>query len=192
MDNAVLAQQEEISDYFEKFGSSLNNVISTSDNEVGIGETPKETVLTIDKVTLYRYLPISGIEPANKKPLLIAYSLIGSYKMLDLQKDRSVIKNLLLKGIEVYVIDWGHPNKSDKWLSFDDYILSYLADCVDFITAKHSLSSISLLGICEGGVVWISILAPSRIPHKVMTVCVGFLLRYEERTSHLQSRLESA
>ena len=105
MDNAVLAQQEEISDYFEKFGSSLNNVISTSDNEVEIGETPKETVLTIDKVTLYRYLPISGIEPANKKPLLIAYSLIGSYKMLDLQKDRSVIKNLLLKGIEVYVID---------------------------------------------------------------------------------------
>ena len=152
MDNAVLAQQEEISDYFEKFGSSLNNVISTSDNEVGIGETPKETVLTIDKVTLYRYLPISGIEPANKKPLLIAYSLIGSYKMLDLQQDRSVIKNLLLKGIEVYVIDWGHPNKSDKWLSFDDYILSYLADCVDFITAKHALSSISLLGICEGGV----------------------------------------
>ena len=120
MNNPVLAQQEEFSDYFEKIGSSVNNVVSTTDNEVGIGESLKEAVLSIDKVTLFRYLPIDGVKPANKKPLLIAYSLIGSYKMLDLQQDRSVIKNLLLKGIEVYVIDWGHPNKSDKWLSFDD------------------------------------------------------------------------
>jgi polyhydroxyalkanoate synthase len=152
MNNPVLAQQEEFSDYFEKIGSSVNNVVSTTDNEVGIGESLKEAVLTIDKVTLFRYLPIDGVKPANKKPLLIAYSLIGSYKMLDLQQDRSVIKNLLLKGIEVYVIDWGHPNKSDKWLSFDDYILTYLSDCVDFIKARHSLTNISLLGICEGGV----------------------------------------
>ena len=152
MNNPVLAQQEEFSDYFEKIGSSVNNVVSTTDNEVGIGESLKEAVLAIDKVTLFRYLPIDGVKPANKKPLLIAYSLIGSYKMLDLQQDRSVIKNLLLKGIEVYVIDWGHPNKSDKWLSFDDYILTYLSDCVDFIKARHSLTNISLLGICEGGV----------------------------------------
>ena len=98
MNNPVLAQQEEFSDYFEKIGSSVNNVVSTTDNEVGIGESLKEAVLTIDKVTLFRYLPIDGVKPANKKPLLIAYSLIGSYKMLDLQQDRSVIKNLLLKG----------------------------------------------------------------------------------------------
>ena len=49
MNNPVLAQQEEFSDYFEKIGSSVNNVVSTTDNEVGIGESLKEAVLTIDK-----------------------------------------------------------------------------------------------------------------------------------------------
>ena len=39
MNNPVLAQQEEFSDYFEKIGSSVNNVVSTTDNEVGIGES---------------------------------------------------------------------------------------------------------------------------------------------------------
>ena len=99
MNNPVLAQQEEFSDYFEKIGSSVNNVVSTTDNEVGIGESLKEAVLAIDKVTLFRYLPIDGVKPANKKPLLIAYSLIGSYKMLDLQQDRSLSRIFYSKAL---------------------------------------------------------------------------------------------
>ncbi|HCD27112.1 MAG TPA: class III poly(R)-hydroxyalkanoic acid synthase subunit PhaC [Gammaproteobacteria bacterium] len=152
MINPVLDQQKEFEDYFDKVGSSINNFVSLPDSEVKIGETPKEEVLKLDKVTLYRYFPLDGVKPANTRPLLIAYSLIGSYTMLDLQRDRSVIRNLLLQGQAVYVIDWGHPNKSDKWLSFDDYVESYLSDCVDYICDHHNLSAISLLGICEGGV----------------------------------------
>ena len=72
--------------------------------------------------------------------------------MLDLQPDRSVIRNLLLEGLDVYIIDWGSLNKSDRWLSFDDYIDSYLADCVDFITREHDVADLSLMGVCEGGV----------------------------------------
>ena len=126
--------------------------MTLTDDEVCIGETAKEVVFRVDKVTLYRYLPIDGVKPSEKKPLLIAYSLIGSYEMLDLQQDRSVIRNLLLDGIDVYMIDWGHPNKADKWLSFDDYVEYYLNDCVDYVCAQHDLPSISMLGICEGGV----------------------------------------
>ena len=152
MSNSLAEQHSEAAEYFDKLGSSINNLMTLTDDEVCIGETAKEVVFRVDKVALYRYLPIDGVKPSEKKPLLIAYSLIGSYEMLDLQQDRSVIRNLLLDGIDVYMIDWGHPNKADKWLSFDDYVEYYLNDCVDYVCAQHDLPSISMLGICEGGV----------------------------------------
>ena len=152
MSNSLAEQHSEAAEYFDKLGSSINNLMTLTDDEVCIGETAKEVVFRVDKVALYRYLPIDGVKPSEKKPLLIAYSLIGSYEMLDLQQDRSVIRNLLLDGIDVYMIDWGHPNKADKWLSFDDYVEYYLHDCVDYVCAQHDLPSISMLGICEGGV----------------------------------------
>ena len=102
MNNPVLAQQEEFSDYFEKIGSSVNNVVSTTDNEVGIGESLKEAVLTIDKVTLFRYLPIDGVKPANKKPLLIAYSFERKVKQSPLSPVlKSLKKNLPLLCLKI-------------------------------------------------------------------------------------------
>ena len=53
--------------------------------------------------------------------------------MMDLQPDRSLIKNLLNLGMDVYIIDWGYPGKMDRFIQFDDYIDTYLSDAVDFV-----------------------------------------------------------
>ena len=59
--------------------------------------------------------------------MLIAYGLIGRYTMADLQEDRSLVRNLLNLGVDLYVIDWGHPSRADRYLTVDDYVEGYLA-----------------------------------------------------------------
>ena len=34
--------------------------------------------------------------------------------MADLQEDRSLVRNLLKLGIDLYVVDWGNPSRADR------------------------------------------------------------------------------
>jgi polyhydroxyalkanoate synthase len=70
--------------------------------------------------------------------------------MLDLQPDRSYIRNLLNGGADLYLIDWGFPTKSDRYLTLDDYI-DYIDHCVDFIRKETGHDKINILSICQGG-----------------------------------------
>jgi polyhydroxyalkanoate synthase len=137
---------------------------------VTFGVTPKEAVYKDDKVTLYRF---KGERPATTKtPLLICYALVNTPYMVDLQDDRSMVKNLLALGQDVYLIDWGYPDGSDKYLNLDDYINGYLRRCVDFLRKSHSVDAINLLGICQGGAfsLCFSAIYPEKIKNLVTMV----------------------
>ena len=118
---------------------------------VDVGATPKTLVLRQDKVALYHYdaLPETTVSTG---PALIVYGLIGRYTMADLQEDRSLVRNLLARGVDLYVVDWGHPNRSDQYRTLDDYVDWYLDDCIEHICRSAGVDRITLLGICEGGV----------------------------------------
>jgi len=45
---------------------------------------------------------------------------VGRYTMADLQEDRSLVRNLLNLGVDLYVVDWGNPSRADRWLTLDD------------------------------------------------------------------------
>jgi polyhydroxyalkanoate synthase len=72
--------------------------------------------------------------------------------MADLQEDRSLVRNLLAQGVDLYVVDWGTPTRGDRWLVLEDYIDGYIGECVDFIKRAQKADQVTLLGICEGGV----------------------------------------
>jgi poly[(R)-3-hydroxyalkanoate] polymerase subunit PhaC len=140
------------------------------DDEVRIATTPKEEVWRQDKVTLHHYRPLA--EQKVSTPVLIVYGLIGRYTMADLQEDRSLVRNLLNLGIDLYVVDWGNPSRADRWLMLDDYIDGYLAECVRVISERHSIKKVSLLGICEGGVftTCYAALLPDNVKALVLTI----------------------
>ena len=132
-------------------------------NEVDIATSPKTSVYTEDKLTLYKY--DRETEPTFKTPVLIVYALVNTYKMLDIQPDRSYIKNLLAAGLDVYLIDWGYPTKADKYLSIDDYVNGYINNCVDFMRKKNRTEKINILSICQGGT--LSVIYSSLYPNKI-------------------------
>ena len=134
----------------EKIARGTELFSKLRDEEVSIATTPKDEVWRQDKVTLHHYRPLA--EKKVSTPVLIVYGLIGRYTMADLQEDRSLVRNLLNLGVDLYVVDWGSPSRADRWLTLDDYIDGYLAECVWFISQQHAIDKVSLLGICEGGV----------------------------------------
>ena len=118
-------------------------------DEVEYGATEKEAVWKQDKVVLYRYKGEG--KPKVRTPLLIVYALVNRPYMVDLQADRSIVRNLLRMGLDVYIIDWGYPDRSDAFVDLDDYINGYIQGAVDFIRKAHGLDAINVLGICQGG-----------------------------------------
>ncbi|MGI9366569.1 MAG: alpha/beta fold hydrolase [Rhizobiaceae bacterium] len=122
----------------------------TSQTEVEIAETPADTVFQIDKVRMLKYRPLGKVRK-SAPPVLICYGLFGRQTMIDLQEDRSLVRNLLADGIEVYVVDWGTPTRADQYLTMDDYIDLYLGSCVEHLVELNSNQPVTLFGICEGG-----------------------------------------
>ena len=119
------------------------------DEDIEVGFSPREEVWRQDKVVLYRFTPL--VENPFAIPVVIVYALVNRPYMIDLQEDRSLARNLLQAGIDLYVIDWGYPDSGDRWLTLDDYVNGYVDDCVDVVRQRHGLERVNVLGICQGG-----------------------------------------
>jgi polyhydroxyalkanoate synthase subunit PhaC len=161
---------EEVAETQRKLADALVRLGRTRDSDVKIGTTPKEEVLRIDKTVLYRYAPM--VERPSPVPVLLTYALVGRYTMMDLQEDRSFVRNLLRAGHDVYLVDWGHPNRADRFAAIDDYVNDYLGACVDEIRRRHGLDAVNLLGVCQGGVLSLcyTALHPGCVRNLVTTV----------------------
>jgi polyhydroxyalkanoate synthase subunit PhaC len=161
---------KEVTDFNTKVAAGVEQLTTITDDEVEIATTPKDLVFATDKVRLYRYRPL--VEQRVATPVLIVYSLIGRHTMTDLQEDRSLVRNLLNQGIDLWVIDWGNASRADRYLTIDDYVTGYLDDCVDALSAAANVDKVNLLGICEGGVFTLAYAAlePDRVRNMVLTV----------------------
>jgi len=141
---------KEFTEFSRRMQAGRELLDKTKDRDVQIATTPKREVWRRDKTVLYHYTATA--KKTISAPVLVVYGLVGRYTMADLQEDRSLVRNLLAQGVDLYVVDWGTPTRSDRWLTLEDYIDDYLDGCVDFIRQKEKVGQVSLLGICEGGV----------------------------------------
>jgi poly[(R)-3-hydroxyalkanoate] polymerase subunit PhaC len=134
------------------------------------GCSPRAEVYRQDKTVLWRYegAPSTSAMP----PLVICYALVNRPYMLDLQPDRSLIRGLLAGGVEVFLVDWGYPDRGDSRLALDDYVNRYLGACIDYVRESRGVDAVNLLGVCQGGTLAIchAALHPRRIRNLVTMV----------------------
>lgn len=161
---------QDIAELNSKFVEGAKKLSNIKDSDVQIATTEKDLVYQQDKVSLFHYQ--KRAEQTVTTPVIIVYGLIGRYTMADLQEDRSLIRNILDKGVDVYAVDWGSPSRADRWLKLEDYINGYLHDCIEFIKKQHNIDKVNLLGICEGGVFSIcySALNPGNIKNLMTSI----------------------
>jgi polyhydroxyalkanoate synthase len=130
---------------------------------VEVGQTPSEVVYTENKLELRRYDALT--ETQHDVPILIVYALINRPYILDLQRDRSVVRRLLEAGHDVYIIDWNEPSRLDQQLGLHDYVNRYIDNCVDFVRDEAARDRINILGYCMGGT--LSVVYTALHPEKV-------------------------
>ncbi len=146
-ENIKTDPMQALADNAERMMKGYQNLLNVE--EVDIATAPKTQVWKRDKVTLYRY---NRDTPATvSTPVLIVYALVNRQDMMDLQPDRSYIRNLLAQGLDLYIIDWGYATDADRYLTLDDYVNGYINSCVNHIRKEAGVEKVSLMGVCQGG-----------------------------------------
>jgi polyhydroxyalkanoate synthase subunit PhaC len=140
----------------------MKSLLYTAGN-VEVGNTPYEVVKETRTYRLAHYYPLAS--RLSKTPILLVYALINKSYILDLQPDKSWVRNLLRQGFDLYLIDWKTPTNVDKFTSFDDFINCYMDDCVEIVRKENSVDKITLHGYCMGATM--SVLYASLYQEKV-------------------------
>ncbi|MGI9011059.1 MAG: alpha/beta fold hydrolase [Nitrososphaeraceae archaeon] len=117
-----------------------------------------EIIFQKDNIKLLHYINNNNQQTKEFNILLVIYAPINRFHILDLNPSKSVVRTLLNNGIDVYLLDWGYPDKRDDKLTLKNYI-DYIADAVDVIIQSRSITTsslptikISILGYCWGGI----------------------------------------
>lgn len=161
---------QELAEMNGRFIQSIQTISSLTDRDIQYGASAKNAVYRDGKMVLYHFEPL--VEKKINTPVLISYALVNRPYMADLQENRSLIRNLLRLGLDIYLIDWGYPGRAERWLTLDDYINGYINDCVDTVLQRSGEEQINLLGICQGGVFGLcySALHPQKVKNLITMV----------------------
>jgi len=158
----------EIAEFSQRMALAAGTLATIEASTAGC--TPRTEVLRRGKTVLWRY---HREGPAvGAAPLVICYALVNRPYMLDLQPDRSLIRGLVARALDVYLVDWGYPDRSDSGLSLDDYVNAHLGDCIDHVRAAHGVPGVNLIGVCQGGTMSLchAALHPQRIRNLITMV----------------------
>lgn len=142
----LVAQLEQISENTKTW----NRVLTTKAN---IGQTPKETVWTLNKAKLYRYTPVVPVEQRHRIPLLLVFAIMNKPTILDLRPGHSFVEFMVKQGYDVFLLDWGTPGPEDKGMTFDDYAMDYLPRAIRKLKAVTGSNEFSMLGWCLGALI---------------------------------------
>ena len=137
-------------------------------DDVKVATTPKELVWSRDKVKMYHYVRPEGAKLKCATPVLVSFAMLNRHDVLDLQDDRSLMKKLIMEGLDVYIMDWGYPTRADRYLTMEDYIDGYMNDAVDFLRKSSGHDKIHKMGICQAGTY--SMIYASLYPEKLKSL----------------------
>ncbi|MBX3026540.1 alpha/beta fold hydrolase [bacterium] len=117
-----------------------------------VGRTPYDVVYQRDKLQLRRYHHADrSIRPRHDLPVLCIPPLMVKPFIFDLMPERSLIKFLLDQGFDVFLVDFGEPDRADALVTLDDYVLDWIPTAVARTREVAGSSELSLLGYCMGG-----------------------------------------
>jgi polyhydroxyalkanoate synthase len=162
----------ELAELGRKAAAAQERLADLKDDDVDIGSTPKDVLYERETWKLYHYHPVVEPKELYSVPLLIIPPLINGYEVSDLQPNRSLVRNLLNEGMDVYLVNWGYPKRGDMYLTWDDYVCDFMDDAVDQVRADRDADKVNLFGICQGGTMstCYAALYPKKLRNLVLTV----------------------
>jgi polyhydroxyalkanoate synthase subunit PhaC len=176
------ARQNPFTDFSDRLWKAWE--LAVHPPRVSVGQTPGAVVYSEGKMRVVRYRPPPGIRGKDRPPILLVYALINKPYILDLEPGHSVVESLLRHGLDVYLIDWGTPDHTEKDLRIHDYVNGYLDHAVEAVRATSGNDQLHLLGYCMGGT--FAAMYAARHPEKIRTLALMAAgLDFDTRSSFL-------
>jgi polyhydroxyalkanoate synthase subunit PhaC len=121
-----------------------------------IGATPGAVVFRNDVLEIIQYAPTTP--RIRAVPLLIVWSLINRFYILDLAPGRSFIEYAVSQGIPVYVTSWRNPDRAQSDWDLDTYA-SALLEAIAAVKQISRSPQVGTMGLCAGGQLLAALLA---------------------------------
>jgi len=94
---------------------------------------------------------VTPVKKQHKIPVLLVPPL-GVYGWIyDLMAERSWVRFLNARGFQVYLVDWGDPNKKNTDISLDSYVNKWLPQAINKVLEHSGQEKLSIIGYCMGG-----------------------------------------
>lgn len=114
-----------------------------------VAATPGKVVFRNQLFELIQYAPTTL--KVHKKPLLYVFSQVNRYYLGDLTPERSLFKQLVDNGVQVFAVSWKNPARTDADWSLGTYAQG-VVEAVRITRSITKQSQIDLIGLCAGGI----------------------------------------
>ena len=114
--------------------------------------TPSEVLIDERHILLRRYLRPEGVERRFEVPVLIIPPLMVKPDIYDLRPGHSFVQYMLAEGYDVFLVDFGRPDASDRDFRLEDYLLHPINTSVEKMREVTGSRQVTIFGYCMGGI----------------------------------------
>lgn len=156
-------------------------------------QTPYEVLFDDGLVKLRYYPPLQesaipladgSVQPVAQKtqrtPLVLVAPLAVNMLIYDLFPQRSLVRYLRARGFELYLVDWGRPDKNHNHLTLSSYFADYLPKLLVQVRQHSGQQRLSLHGWSFGGLFSLCYAALDQDPDLANLVLVGSPADYHQ------------
>ncbi|HEY4006085.1 MAG TPA: alpha/beta hydrolase [Pseudonocardia sp.] len=119
---------------------------------------PREVIDSAPNATVYRYLPLSDVEPERApaggtlgEPVLLVPPLGAPDFAYDLRRGCSLVEHLLLAGRDVYLVDYGPISFAERGLGMEFWVDNVVPRAARRVSESRDGAGVQLVGWCLGG-----------------------------------------
>lgn len=113
---------------------------------------PSDVLIDERHVLLRRYRRPEGAAPAYRVPVLVIPPLMVKPDIYDLRPGHSFVEFMLRQGFDVFLVDFGRPDATDRDFRLEDYLLHPINTSVEKIREVTGSRQVSIFGYCMGGI----------------------------------------
>ena len=115
-----------------------------------VAATPGKVVFRNELFELIQYQPATP--QVHRKPLLYVFSQVNRFYLGDLTPERSLFRQLVDNGIQVFAMSWKNPSRQEAHWSLDTYTEG-VAEAVRITRSITRQRKVDLIGLCAGGLI---------------------------------------
>jgi len=115
-----------------------------------VAATPGQVVYRNDLLEVIQYQPTTP--DVHKVPLLYVFSQVNRFYLGDLTPDRSLFRQLLDAGIQVFAVSWRNPTEEQRDWGLDTYADGVIR-ALEVVRTVTGTPQVNLIGVCAGGLV---------------------------------------